>query len=277
MEKIKHGIALAADALSDTGEAWLRAAEAIMTTDVRPKSVFSKVDDYQLNGIAKGAGMIAPNMATMLGIVATNAPLSSEQAATFLRASADHSFNRIVVDGDMSTNDTVLLLSNGTGMGELPSSFNSALTQQCSELAKKIVRDGEGATKFITIQVFGAQDDAAAKQIANAIATSPLVKTAFYGGDANWGRIIAAAGRAGVSVDPSKMKLWVAGGEEQRTDLLLFTDAMPTNYPEDQAAAIMHEPSVYVTLDCGQGKGSAVIWTCDLSHDYVSINGHYRS
>jgi glutamate N-acetyltransferase / amino-acid N-acetyltransferase len=288
MEKIKHGISLAADALSDSGEAWQRAAEAIMTTDTRPKASMSQLhfvgaeepNVFQMNGIAKGSGMIAPNMATMLGVIATNVPLSPQQASHFLSFANHDSFNRIVVDGDMSTNDTVLLLSNGVGDLQAKSSqiaFSASLAQQCSELAKMIVRDGEGATKFITIQVFGAQDDTAAKQIANTIATSPLVKTAFYGGDANWGRIVAAAGRSGVDVDPAKMKLWIAGGEEQRTDLLLFTDAMPSAYDEAKATAIMGEPSIYVTLDCGQGKGSAVVWTCDLSHDYVSINGHYRS
>jgi glutamate N-acetyltransferase/amino-acid N-acetyltransferase len=282
MDKIKHGIALAADVLSDTGEAWAKAAEAIMTTDTRPKFSSARIvgdsNAFALNGIAKGAGMIAPNMATMLGVLATNASLTPESASLLLRASTEVSFNRIVVDGDMSTNDTVLLLANGQGSNasDLPA-FLEKLKACSTDLAKMIVRDGEGATKFITIQVFGAADDAQAKQIANTIATSPLVKTAFYGGDANWGRIVAAAGRSGVDVDPKLMKLWIAGGETHRTDLLLFDNAMPTAYDEKQATAIMAEASVNVTLDCGQGKGHAVVWTCDLSHEYVSVNGHYRS
>lgn len=282
MEKIKYGITLAADALSDTPEAWSKAAEAIMTTDTRPKFTSSRIaadgKAFVLNGIAKGAGMIAPNMATMLGVLATNAPLTPESASALLKSSTEVSFNRIVVDGDMSTNDTVLLLANGQGAnaGEQPA-FRETLTACSAELAKMIVRDGEGATKFITIQVFGAADDAQAKQIANTIATSPLVKTAFYGGDANWGRIVAAAGRSGVDVDPKLMKLWIAGGEKNRTDLLLFDKAMPTPYDEKQATAIMAEASIHVTMDCGQGKGHAIVWTCDLSHEYVSVNGHYRS
>ncbi len=283
MDKIKHGISLAADALSDSADAWAKAAEAIMTTDTRPKFKAAHVaraegGSIALNGIAKGAGMIAPNMATMLGVLATNAALTPSSASALLKASADVSFNRIVVDGDMSTNDTVLLLANGTGGDSGDDALlRDALNATSTELAKMIVRDGEGATKFITIQVFGAQDNEQAKQIANTIATSPLVKTAFYGGDANWGRIIAAAGRSGVAVDPKLMKLWVAGGEINRTDLLLFDNAMPTTYDEKQATAIMAESSIHVTLDCGQGKGSAIVWTCDLSHEYVSVNGHYRS
>jgi glutamate N-acetyltransferase/amino-acid N-acetyltransferase len=223
--------------------------------------------------------MIAPNMATMLGVIATNAPLIAEGASQLLRDVTDRSFNRIVVDGDMSTNDTVLLLSNGAGTMDAAThtTYAAAFEQQCMGLAKMIVHDGEGVTKFITLQVFGAPDDLAAKQIANTIATSALVKTAFYGGDANWGRIIAAAGRAGISVAPDRMKLWIAGGEENRRELLLFSDGMPTRYDEAHAKAIMQEPAIYVTLDCGQGKGDSVVWTCDLSHDYVSINGHYRS
>jgi glutamate N-acetyltransferase / amino-acid N-acetyltransferase len=282
MEKIKHGIALAADALSDSPEAWARAAEAIMTTDTKPKAAYARVQreggEVAINGIAKGAGMIAPNMATMLGILATNAALMPESASALLKNAADHSFNRIVVDGDMSTNDTVLLLANGVGSDlGADAALREAVMASSAALAKMIVRDGEGATKFITIQVFGAENDSDAKLIANTIATSPLVKTAFYGGDANWGRIVAAAGRSGVALDPKQLKLWIAGGEEHRRDLLLFDNAMPTAYDEAQATAVMAEPSINVTLDCGQGKGSAVVWTCDLTHEYVSVNGHYRS
>lgn len=283
MDKIRRGIDLAVDNLSDSGEAWQNAASAIMTTDTRPKTRFARVAfgdySYQINGIAKGAGMIAPNMATMLSVIATNAPLTAEGAAQLLRSVTDRSFNRIVVDGDMSTNDTVLLLSNGADTMDAATHANyaAAFEQQCVGLAKMIVHDGEGVTKFITLQILGTTDDLAAKQIANTIATSALVKTAFYGGDANWGRIIAAAGRAGISVAPERMKLWIAGGEENRRELLLFSDGMPTRYDEAHAKAIMREPAIYVTLDCGQGKGDSVVWTCDLSHDYVSINGHYRS
>jgi glutamate N-acetyltransferase/amino-acid N-acetyltransferase len=279
MDKIKHGITLAADALGDGRAAWQNAAEAIMTTDSVPKSASAKAGDFSIAGITKGAGMIAPNMATMLGLIVTDAVMSAEALQAAAIMTAQTGFNRIVVDGDMSTNDTVLLLANGAS-GKSPSNptaLDAAIEAVGIKLAKDIVRDGEGASKFITIQVFGADSDDAARLIANAIATSPLVKTAFYGGDANWGRIIAAAGRSGVAVDPAKMKLWIAGGEEQRTDLLLFQDGMPTAYDEARATAIMQEQSVYVTLDCGQGKGSAIVWTCDLTHSYVDINGHYRT
>jgi glutamate N-acetyltransferase/amino-acid N-acetyltransferase len=280
MDKIKHGVSQAVDVLSDSPDAWQQAAEAILTTDTRPKLAAVKTaSGYAVAGIAKGSGMIAPHMATMLGIMVTDAPLSAAQARESLQAANHESFNRIVVDGDMSTNDTVLLLSSAIHTADQPDlrDFNPALAAVCTHLAKAIVRDGEGATKFITIQVVAAASDDAAKTIANAIATSPLVKTAFYGGDANWGRIIAAAGRAGVSVDPSKLRLWFASGEEAQPDLLLFQNGMPTDYSEAAASEIMSQSSITVMLDCGQGDGQAVIWTCDLSHDYVSINGHYRS
>lgn len=275
MDKIKRGIELAADKLDSGREAWQRTAEAIMTTDTRPKIASLKQDDqFTVAGIAKGAGMIAPNMATMLGIVVTDAALEEAAILPALRKACDKSFNCISVDGDTSTNDTVLLLSTGKATG---GQIAQPLEDVCRKLAQGVVRDGEGATKFITIQVFGAESDASAKAIANTIATSPLVKTAFYGGDANWGRIMMAAGRSGVTLDPKQMKLWMAGGDTERRELLLFADGLPTDYSEERATAIVHEPSIYVTLDCGQGKGHAVVWTCDLSHDYVSINGHYRS
>ncbi|MCA9908305.1 MAG: bifunctional glutamate N-acetyltransferase/amino-acid acetyltransferase ArgJ [Anaerolineae bacterium] len=275
MDKIKRGIELAADKLETGRDAWQRTAEAIMTTDTRPKLASLKQDDqFTVAGPAKGAGMIAPNMATMLGIVVTDAALGEADILPTLQKACDKSFNCISVDGDTSTNDTVLLLSTGKATG---GEIAQPLTDVCRKLAQGVVRDGEGATKFITIQVFGAESDAFAKAIANTIATSPLVKTAFYGGDANWGRIMMAAGRSGVTLDPKQMKLWMAGGESERRELLLFADGLPTDYSEERATAIVHEQSIYVTLDCGQGKGHAVVWTCDLSHDYVSINGHYRS
>lgn len=283
MDKIARGVSLAVPAL---GHDWERAARAIMTTDTRPKQASVKVtlEDgraFTVAGIAKGAGMIAPNMATMLSVIVTDAALAPQTADRHLKSAVERTFNRIVVDGDMSTNDTVLLLANGASGVLIDSAeegvFAEALEAVARYLAQAVVRDGEGVTKFITLSVEGAPDDAAARAIGNAIATSPLVKTAFYGADANWGRIVAAAGRAGVSLNPDKVRLWIAAGEEIKRDLLLFENGMPTDYAEADAAAIMAEPSVTVVLDCGAGKGSAIIWTCDLSHDYVSINGHYRS
>ncbi|MBK8025612.1 MAG: bifunctional glutamate N-acetyltransferase/amino-acid acetyltransferase ArgJ [Chloroflexi bacterium] len=285
MEKIARGVALSSADLRADDAAWHAASQGIMTTDTRPKIASAAVSlsggQVHITGIAKGAGMIAPNMATMLSVIVTDAALSIEQCQRLLRQSSDVSFNRIVVDGDTSTNDTVLLLANGASGASLASAadesaFMAALVAVSTQLAQAVVRDGEGATKFITIDVTGAPDDAAAKQIANTIATSPLVKTAFYGGDANWGRIVAAAGRAGIPMDPEVTTLVIARAGEQ-DGLLLFADGMPTAYDETLATEIVKAESVDVRLSVGQGSGAAIVWTCDLSHDYVSINGHYRS
>jgi glutamate N-acetyltransferase / amino-acid N-acetyltransferase len=286
LDKIKQGIDTAANQL---GEDWDAAARAIMTTDTRPKTAAVTVTtmhgSYTVAGIAKGAGMIAPNMATMLGVIVTDAKLNREQSRTLLQSAVKDSFNRVVVDGDMSTNDTVLLLANGaSGViiqdDEAERELCTALEVVCRHLAQAIVRDGEGASKFITLNITGAVDDTAAHTIANTIATSPLVKTAFYGGDPNWGRIIAAAGRTGVIFEPDRAKLWIMAGEhEALTDgaQLLFEAGKPTDYDENHAKAIMNEASLTVSLDCGTGTGWATVWTCDLSHDYVSVNGHYRT
>lgn len=287
MQKIEYGIGLAKQALNNE---WYGAALAMMTTDTRPKLASVAVvkadgSRYTVAGITKGAGMIAPNMATMLGVIVTDVAMSAEQAQKSLSAVAQTTFNRIVVDGDMSTNDTVLLLANGASETVLANAadeaqFQEALAAVSRKLAQDIVRDGEGVTKFITLSVTGAPDDAAALQIANTIATSPLVKTAFFGNDANWGRIVAAAGRAGIPIEPENVKLWLAVGETETISadaLQLFNAGVTTHYSEEAATAIIREPSVSIILDCGMGNGSAVVWTCDLSHDYVTINGDYRS
>ncbi len=283
MEKIAQGIQAASDSLDESN--WFAASEAIMTTDTRPKRAFVTVTtaagkQYHIAGMSKGAGMIAPNMATMLGFIVTDAALDPQQAGDMLYVASNQTFNQIVVDGDTSTNDSVFLLANGASGASITAAereqFTTALTDVCRKLAQDIVRDGEGATKFITLHVNGAPDDAAARTIANTIGTSPLVKTAFYGGDANWGRIIAAAGRSGIELDAQKLKLWFAADEDAEK-LLLFSSGMPTQYDEAKATDLVKAPEVVVTLDCGQGSGSATIWTCDLSHDYVSINGHYRT
>jgi glutamate N-acetyltransferase/amino-acid N-acetyltransferase len=301
MDKIRQGIRLAADSL---GTDWEAAARAIMTTDTKPKlaQIWSK--GITTCGIAKGAGMIAPNMATMLGVIATDAVIDPSKLYAALHNSVSHTFNCIIVDGDMSTNDTVLVLANGASdvrvLGKEESAgidfydagtstwenFHIDLGAVSRELATDIVRDGEGATKLITIRVTGAPDgywdelrqQSAAHTIAYTIATSPLVKTAFYGNDANWGRIIAAAGRSGVPLDPEKMTLWISPGHDLSKDALtLFLNGMHTNYSEEEATRIMSQPSVFVHLHCGIGTNEATVWTCDLSHDYVSINGDYRS
>jgi glutamate N-acetyltransferase/amino-acid N-acetyltransferase len=286
MEKIGAGITLAA---SQLGNRWDNAAAAIMTTDTWAKVASVRVQsargEYSIAGISKGAGMIAPNMATMLGVIATDAALPSLQIQSLLGAACDTSFNRIVVDGDTSTNDMVVLLANGASGIQLETAadlaqFQEALNLLTIYLAQQIVRDGEGATKFITIEVNGTQNHADAAQIAHTIAASPLVKTAFYGNDANWGRIVAAAGRAGVQFAPDQTSLWIVPGEsivDGERGLLLFDRGIKADYEESAATAIISNASIYVTLQVGSGQGHAVVWTCDLSHDYVNINGSYRS
>lgn len=287
MYAIRQGIDVGMQFL---GHEWFEAAKAIMTTDTRPKlasvSVAKKNGErYEIAGISKGAGMIAPNMATMLGVIITDAKVPQAMLQRALKTAAEQSYNRIVVDGDMSTNDTVLLLANGAtnvvlDTPEEEADFTEALTALSKKLAQEIVRDGEGATKFITVNIQGAPDDAAARKIADAIATSPLVKTAFFGNDANWGRIVAAAGRSGVALNPDLMQLWLAPGEaddNRGISLQLFAGGMPTTYSEETATAIIKEKSVTILLDCGAGEGTSTVWTCDLSHDYVTINGDYRS
>lgn len=286
MAKIDAGIQeLATRSDSD----WKAAATAIMTTDTRPKvasvKVFSPHGEYTITGITKGAGMIAPNMATMLGVLVTDAVLTSEQAQQLLSKTATVSYNRIVVDGDTSTNDCVVLLANGSSGVSLRSDgdvlqFQQALNAVAIQLAQAVVRDGEGATKFITIDVRGAKTEADADQIAHTIASSALVKTAFYGNDANWGRIIAAAGRAGVEFDISNTSLAMAVGEslvDGDRGLILFENGTKARYNESDATAIIKQDSVYVTLDLGSGDAQAIVWTCDLSHEYVSVNADYRS
>ncbi len=285
MDKIAAGIEQAASALSDN---WLDAATAIMTTDTRPKLAALTVtksngETYQIAGMVKGAGMIAPNMATMLSTIVTDVTLSAPDAQQMLTAAVNESYNCISVDGDTSTNDTVFLLANGASGVQLKTSedceqFQQALDAVSLYLAQAVVRDGEGVTKFITVRVEGAPDDWSAHQIANTIANSPLVKTAFFGNDANWGRIAMAAGRAGVDFEQENLRLWLTAGEDfSRKQLQLLANGLPLDYGEAAATAIIKAPSVCVVLDCGAGDGAATVWTCDLSHDYVSINADYRT
>lgn len=286
MDKIARGVELASAGL---GSDWRATAAAIMTTDTRPKLGSVKVEStrgsYTIAGIVKGAGMIAPNMATMLSVIVTDAGLAIADAQAALRQAAQQSYNRIVVDGDTSTNDTVLLLSNGMSGLSVSSAdelceFQSALDALTRYLAQEVVRDGEGVTKFVTLDVVNAESDADAERIGQTIGASLLTKSAFYGSDANWGRIVAAAGRADTAFDPDQTSLWVAAGEAVADDnrgLQIFSGGMPTDYQEADAAAVMAQPSMTFTLDCGIGEGCATIWTCDISHEYISINGDYRS
>jgi glutamate N-acetyltransferase/amino-acid N-acetyltransferase len=274
MPRMRQGIQQLAAQLSDAPEAWQTAARAIMTTDTRPKLAHAAFGDAALIGIAKGAGMIAPNMATMLSLIASDVRIAPDLLQRILRQAADESFNRIVVDGDMSTNDTLLMMANGLSGKQVDeqnaAAFQAVLTALCVRLAQAIVRDGEGVTKFITLHISGARNVAEARQIGNAIATSALVKTAFYGGDPNWGRILAAAGRAGVPLDPTRLALWY-------NDFQLVADGAPLNYDEARAKLHAQQREIVVRLELGLGQAEVTLWTCDLSHDYVSINGHYRT
>lgn len=289
MDKVAAAAPQAADQLRPDG--WPAAAQAIMTTDTRPKLATRRTTldghEVRLTGIAKGAGMIHPDMATMLSAIVTDAAVAQPILQQALTAAIARSFNRISIDGDTSTNDTVLLLANGlagnaeiSGPGPALDAFQAALTGICAELAQAIVRDGEGVTKFVTIRIHGAASDEEAHRAANTVATSPLVKTAFFGSDANWGRILAAVGRAGIQVDPARCSLYVAGGpsaRERMSELQLVSKGMPLAYAEADAAARFAQPEIDVRVDLGLGTGEATVWTCDLSHEYVSINGDYRS
>lgn len=278
MDRLESGIRACAAALSPA--AGPDAARAIMTTDTVPKEQALELPldggVVRLGAIAKGAGMIAPNMATMLCFITTDAALEPPVLHALLRAAVSRSFNCICVDNDMSTNDTVLCLANGaSGVRITPGSadqerFGDALTQLCTTLAQALVRDGEGVTKFVDIQVRGAADDADARRIAASIAKSQLCKTAFYGQDANWGRIAAAAGYSGARFDPAGLGLSIQGVQ-------VLEAGCPTAYDEARVQALMKAPELLVQLTLNEGTGSAQFWTSDLSLDYVKINADYRT
>ncbi|MDV7341318.1 bifunctional glutamate N-acetyltransferase/amino-acid acetyltransferase ArgJ [Terasakiella sp. A23] len=259
------------------------AARAIMTTDTFPKAASAQVKigdvDVTISGIAKGSGMIAPNMATMLSFVFTDAAISSDVLQALLKDATDKSFNAITVDSDTSTSDTVLLAATGqAGNDEITSlsdadlvAFKEAFEALMIDLAQQIVRDGEGATKFVSITVKGAETDQAAKTIALAIANSPLVKTAIAGEDANWGRIVMAVGKAGEKADRDKLQIAIGGtviaGEGEAVE----------GYDEAPVAAHMKGENIDIDVHVGIANGSATVWTCDLTHGYITINADYRS
>ena len=290
MDKLLPGIPQVVEKLAPDG--WEAAAAAIMTTDTRPKLATRTVTlgeaTVTLTGMAKGAGMIHPNMATMLSVIATDAAIAQPVLQQALTEANAVSFNRISVDGDTSTNDTAIVLANGLAgndeivdaAGDAYAAFVVALTDLCTELAQALVRDGEGVTRFVTVRVQGAASDAEAHQAANTIATSPLVKTAFFGGDANWGRILAAVGRAGIAVQPEQCALFIDGGpdaDSRSGALQLVAGGVPLAYSESTATAIFAQPEIDVLVDLGLGVGAATVWTSDLSYEYVRINGDYRT
>jgi glutamate N-acetyltransferase/amino-acid N-acetyltransferase len=262
---------------------WLDAAEAIMTTDTQPKAASMTVQTPQgevvLTGICKGAGMIHPNMATMLGFIATDAGFAPGLLEPLTCVIADQSFNAITIDGDTSTNDSFIVMATGHSPVYLQSTadpsyqiVSEALITLAKKLAQMIVRDGEGATKFITIEVLGGKSETECRLVAKAVAHSPLVKTAFFASDPNLGRILAAIGYAGIAdLDVNRVQMWLG-------DVWVAKDGgRNPDYREADGQRVMQAPEITIKIDLGRGNVQLTIWTCDLSHDYVSINADYRS
>jgi len=267
-------------------DGWLDAAKAIMTTDTFPKVATRTVKlggvDVTINGIAKGAGMIAPDMATMLSFVFTDAPIAAPVLQALLKRGADKSFNCVTVDGDTSTSDTLLLFATGAAAGRGAPAittagdrrlapFREALEDLLVELAQFVAKDGEGARKFLTVKVTGATGASSAKRIAMSIANSPLVKTAVAGEDANWGRVVMAVGKAGEPAE--RDKLAISFGDIR----VAVKGARDPDYDEAKTSAYMKSEDIVIRVDLGLGRGEATVWTCDLTKAYVEINGDYRS
>ncbi len=278
MDKIEKGIDHASSELSSSGGA--DAAQAIMTTDTVPKEIALEFElkgkKVRLGGMAKGAGMIAPNMATMLGFVTMDVAVDKSLLARCLKKAVNKSFNMITVDGETSTNDMVTVLANGASGAALDDEedqiavFQEALEVVCSELAKMIVLDGEGATKFIAITVEGAEDGNQARLVGMSIANSVLVKTAFFGEDANLGRILAALGHSQANIDPKKVDVYLSSVKVVEGGAHLLFD-------EDKVDKALKQREIDLTVVLGKGPAAATIWTTDLSHEYVEINSAYRT
>ena len=262
---------------------WARAAEGIMTTDTLPKAFSAQVQiggaTVSITGISKGAGMIRPNMATMLGFMATDACVHPSVMQQLARELADGSFNRITIDGDTSTNDCCMLIATGKAdvaevteaSGPLFEALKKAVFEVCMEVAQAIVRDGEGATKFITVKVTGGNTSEECAKVAYAVAHSPLVKTAFFASDPNWGRILAAVGYAGVDLDQSNVNVSL---DEVR---ICERGGLAHDYTEARGSEVMKRPEITIHIELGQGQAQDTVYTCDLSYEYVKINADYRS
>ncbi len=282
MDRLLAGLPAAIDALAESG--WADAAHGIMTTDTVPKGSSRRFNLGQtaitITGIAKGAGMICPNMATLLAFVATDATVSRPVLAACISAAVQKTFNRITVDGDTSTNDSCVLLATGRAGNTLIAEANGPeyetllanVSEVFSELAQAIVRDAEGATKFITITVTHGESEADCLEVAQTIAHSPLVKTAFFASDPNWGRILAAIGRARITrLDVTAVNIYL-------NDVCIVKNgARASNYTEAQGQAVMAQAEIHLRVELGSGRASTRLWTCDLSYDYVRINAEYRS
>ena len=280
MDIIANGIQLAADALSTEGGD--DAAEAIMTTDTHAKSVAVAVEidstPVRIGGIAKGSGMIAPNMATMLSFLTTDACITGETLQSALTRVVDDTYNLLTIDTDMSTNDTVLLLATAKAgnpdiaetAGENYEAFCAGLQFVCTELTKMLARDGEGATKLVEVVVKRAKDRGDAEKAARAVAESPLVKTAIFANDANWGRIMMAIGKSGAAFHPYQVDVWLG-------DYQLVKDGMDAGFDEEKATELFAQDPVRITIDLRAGDAAITMWTCDYSYDYIRINADYRT
>lgn len=286
IDKIKAGTFALAKNLKDTIEAGTDAAKAIMTTDTRKKEIAVQITlsgkDVTIGGMCKGSGMIHPNMCTMLGFITTDASISKELLDKALKEDVQDTYNMVSVDGDTSTNDTVLLLANGLAGNEKVVSadsedyktFAEALHYVNEYLAKRIAEDGEGATKLFTAKVVNAKTKASAKVLAKSIITSSLTKAAVYGNDANWGRILCALGYSGETFDPYKVDITITDGTDT---LMLVENGMATDYSEEFATKILSGKEVTAVANMKDGAAEAVAWGCDLTYDYVKINADYRS
>jgi glutamate N-acetyltransferase/amino-acid N-acetyltransferase len=270
---IKRQCTTIAPKLAHTPEAEILAAQAIMTTDLYPKHALVKREGFTVGGITKGSGMIAPNMGTMLAFIYTDAEIGAKPLADALKLATKRSFNRVVVDGDTSTNDVALCTATGEAGKVKPAEFSAALEECCKSLAKQIAADGEGASKMLEIVVKGAKKEDDAAKVARTIIESPLVKTAVYGEDPNWGRVVAAAGRAGVKFDPNAVSLWISDGKKKHP--LVKSGEIIADLKKAKEA--MHGKHVIFILDLDAGKEEATAWGCDLTEKYVEINGRYTT
>ena len=273
MPLIKRQCDLVAQNLEHSPEAEDRAEQAIMTTDTVPKHALVRREGFCIGGITKGSGMIAPNMGTMLAFIYTDAEIGAQPLAGALRQATRRSFNRVIVDGDTSTNDIALCTATGEAGKIKAAEFSAALEECCRSLAEQIAKDGEGATKLLQVTVAGAKKEDDAEKVARTVIESPLVKTAVYGEDPNWGRVIAAAGRAGVKFDPGAVSLWISDGKDKFP--LVKSGEIIADL--DSAKKAMQGRKVIFILNLDAGKAEATTWGCDLTERYVEINGRYTT
>lgn len=270
---IQQQCGMIAPKLDHTPEAEDLTARAIMTTDTFPKHALVQREGFSIGGITKGSGMIAPNMGTMLAFLYTDVEIGAEPLAAALKQAARRSFNRVVVDGDTSTNDIALCTATGEAGKVKNAEFSAALEECCRSLAEQIAQDGEGATKLLQVTVTGARKEDDAEKVARTVIESPLVKTAVYGEDPNWGRVVAAAGRAGVKFDPERVSLWISDSERRLP--LVKTGEIIADLGAAKKA--MHGKKVIFILDLATGQAGATAWGCDLTERYVEINGRYTT